>query len=400
MKRAFRTGAPRLGTAGRHEHFYSDRLGTGDRLGAKFENGAMKWDPVNLRWLKDAATFAFRLSAAALLSLWLSYRLGVTLPLWSVLTALIVTQISLGRSLKATLDYFAATIGGVVWGAGIALLVPHSSETALLFVLLLALAPLAFAAALVPRLAVGPTTAAIVVLIPQMLHTTQIASALDRVAEVLLGGLTGLFVSFVLMPSSAFQHTRQLAAQALDRMAQAIPQLLEGFAQGLGDAEAHRIQDGIGQQLNELSSVAAEAERERPLRIAPDPLTGPLFRTLLRLRHDLVIIGRAAYCPLPALLEPALQPLLAAVGKETKAQLEACAAALLRKQKAPSRERLDLALSAYTAEIEALRRTGQLRELQVEPIERLFATAFALEQMRRNIADLDRCIEEWATRRG
>ncbi len=338
--------------------------------------------------------------AAALLALWLAYRLGVTLPLWSVLTALVVTQISLGRSLRATFDYFAATIGGVLWGGLIAVLVPHTGETATLFVLLLALAPLAFVAALYPRLSVGPVTAAIVVLIPEMMHTTPIASALDRVIEVSLGGLTGLFVSFVLVPSSAFEHTREIAAQALEGMAQAVPQLFEGFVQGMGDAEAHRIQDGIGRQLNELSSAAAEAERERPLRLADDPLTGPLFRTLLRLRHDLVIIGRAAQSPLPACLEPVLQPLLMTVGNETGGHLQACAAALLSKQGAPPSEPLDSALSRYTAEIETLRRAGQLRELPGEAVERLFATGFALEQMRRNIQDLERCIGEWAARRG
>jgi len=356
----------------------------------------MVWDRLNLRRLQDAGAFAFRLTAAALLALWLSYRLGVTLPLWSVLTALIVTQISVGRSLKATLDYFAATIGGVLWGGLIAVLVPHSSETALLFVLVLALAPLAFAAALYPRLSVGPVTAAIVVLIPQMLHTTPIASALDRVIEVSLGGLTGLFVSFVLVPSSAFQHTREIAAQALEGMAQAVPLLVEGFEHGLSDEEAHRIQDGIGQQLSELSSVAAEAERERPLRLASDPLTGPLFRTLLRLRHDLVIMGRAAQSPLPESLKAPLHVPLVTIGKEAKGHLQACAAALLSKQQAPSRQRLDSALACYIAEVETLRRAGQLRELRVDAVERLFATAFALEQMRRNLQDLDRCVEEWA----
>jgi uncharacterized membrane protein YccC len=359
----------------------------------------MNWDRLDLRRLQGAAAFAFRLTAAALLALWLAYRLGVTLPLWSVLTALVVTQISLGRSLRATFDYFAATIGGVLWGGLIAVLVPHTSETAVLFVLLLALAPLAFVAALYPRLSVGPVTAAIVVLIPQMMHTTPIASALDRVIEVSLGGLTGLFVSFVLVPSSAFRHTREIASQALEGMAQAVPQLIEGFEHGLSDAEAHRIQDGIGQQLNELSSVAAEAERERPLRLPGDPLTGPLFRTLLRLRHDLVIIGRAAHSPIPASLKEPLQPLLATAGKETTVHLQGCAAALMSKQKAPSRAPVDLALTNYTAGIEALRRAGQLRELTGEAVERLFATGFALEQMRLNLQDLHRCVDEWAARR-
>ncbi len=360
----------------------------------------MYWDRLNWNRLRAAAAYAFRLSAAGLLALWLSHRMGLALPLWSVLTALIVTQISLGRSLKVTLDYFAATVGGVLWGGAVAILVPHSGETALLLVLLLALAPLAFVAALYPRFGVGPTTAAIVVLIPQMLHTTPIASAIDRIEEVLLGGLAGLLVSFVFLPSSAFQHAREIAAQALENMARAIPELFEGFERGLTDAEAHRIQDGIGKQLNTLSSVTAEAERERPLRLAEDPLTGPLQRTVLRLRHDVVIMGRAARSPLPASLQEPLQALLKNVGNESKAVLQACATALSSRQKAPAREPLDAALAQYTAGIEALRRAGKLRELSGEDIERLFATGFALEQMRLNLLDLERCIDEWAARQG
>jgi uncharacterized membrane protein YccC len=355
---------------------------------------------LDLRRLQGVAAFAFRLTAAALLALWLSYRLGVTLPLWSVLTALVVTQISLGRSLKATLDYFAATIGGVLWGGLVAVVVPHSSETALLFVLFLALAPLAFAAALYPRLSVGPVTAAIVVLIPQMMHTTPVASALDRIIEVSLGGLTGLFVSFVLVPSSAFQHIRDIAAQTLKAMAEAVPQLVAGFEHGLSDADAHRIQDGIGQQLGQLSSVIAEAEHERPLRFSSDPLTGPLFRTVLRLRHDLVIMGRAAQSPLPGSLRAPLHPLLVTLGNETKGHLEACAASLVSKLGAPSRDAYDEAITRYTAEIEALRQAGQLLELPAEDLERMFAASFGLEQMHRNLLDLDRCIDEWAARRG
>src|SRR5215472_6338736 len=169
----------------------------------------MNWNRFNARQLRGGAAFAFKLTAAALLALWISYRLGVTLPLWSALSALIVTQISVGRSLRATFDYFAATVGGVLWGELVAFVVPHPGELSLLFVLMLALAPLAFIAALYPRLSVGPVTAAIVVLVPEMMHTTPISSALDRVIEVSLGGLTGLFVSFVLLPSSAFEHSRE-----------------------------------------------------------------------------------------------------------------------------------------------------------------------------------------------
>jgi uncharacterized membrane protein YccC len=359
----------------------------------------MEWTRFEARQLRGAAVFAFRLSAAALLALWLAYRLGVTLPLWSALTAMIVTQISLGRSLKATLDYFAATVGGVLWGGLVAVLVPHTSPAAVLFVLFLAIAPTAFAAALYPRLTVAPVTATIVVLVPQMLHTTPIASGIDRIIEVFLGGLTGLLVSFALMPWSAFQHTREIAARVLRNIAQAVPELIAGFEHGLGDLEAHRIQDGIGQMLGELSSVIAEAERERPLRLASDPLTGPLFRTLLRLRHDLVILGRAGQSPLAPSVDIALQPLLTAIAEETRTYLDASAASLLAKQGPPALEDFELALARYDAQIDASRQASAFRNLPSDDAERLFAVSFALEQMHRNFQDLERCIEEWAARR-
>jgi hypothetical protein len=52
--------------------------------------------------------------------------------LWAVLTAVIVTQMSVGRSLKATFDYLAGTLGGAIYGGAIGGLVPHSNEMALL----------------------------------------------------------------------------------------------------------------------------------------------------------------------------------------------------------------------------------------------------------------------------
>jgi uncharacterized membrane protein YccC len=72
--------------------------------------------------------------------------LGLRLPLWSVLTAVIVTQMSVRRSLIATLDYLAGTLSGGVYGGAIGILIPHTSEVALLGVLALAVAPLALIA--------------------------------------------------------------------------------------------------------------------------------------------------------------------------------------------------------------------------------------------------------------
>jgi uncharacterized membrane protein YccC len=361
---------------------------------------SMNWHRGDLGRYRGAAVLAFRLTAAALLALWLAHRFQVRLPLWVVMTAIVVTQTSVGRSLKATLDYFAGTLCGAVWAGLIAALVPHTSEVSLLSVLVLALAPLAFVAAINHRFGAGPITAAIVILVPEITHATPIASAIERVTEVSLGGLTGLVVSFALLPSSAFEHARVKAAHSLERMAKAVPQLIDGFGTGLDSTETHRIQDGIGTHINELSVLADEAERERRLRLAGEPLTGPILRTLLRLRHDLVIMGRAAGAPLPASLKGKLHAPLASVGEAIGGHLQACATALVAHQNAPPNAALDSALAGYMAQIDAIRHEGLLRPLPSEDVERFFAIGFALEQLRHNLQDLDRCVDDWAGRRG
>jgi hypothetical protein len=78
------------------------------------------------------------------------------------MTAVIVTQVSVGRSLKATFDYLVGTLGGAIYGGAIGVLIPHSNEVALLAVLALAVAPLALVAAINPSLSVAPITAVIV----------------------------------------------------------------------------------------------------------------------------------------------------------------------------------------------------------------------------------------------
>jgi uncharacterized membrane protein YccC len=135
---------------------------------------------------------SIRVTFAALVALALAQFSQLPLPLWAVLSAVIVTQMSVGRSLKAAFDYLAGTLGGAIYGGAIGVLIPHSSEIALLAVLALVVAPLALIAAINPRFSVAPVTAIIVLLIPIMTHASPIASALDCVMEVALGGVTYL----------------------------------------------------------------------------------------------------------------------------------------------------------------------------------------------------------------
>jgi uncharacterized membrane protein YccC len=339
---------------------------------------------------------SIRVTIAALTALVLAQLLQLPLPLWAVLTAVIVTQMSVGRSLKATLDYLAGTLGGAIYGGAIGVLIPHASEIALLAVLALAVGPLAFVAAINPRFSVAPVTAIIVLLIPIMTHATPIASALDRVMEVALGGVTGLIVSFFLLPSNAHPLVGAAAARALDRMARALGELLAGLTHGLDMDALHRIQDGIGQALVQMNAVGAEAEHERSAGLAVGPDTGPLSRTLLRLRHDLVMVGRAAITPLPEVLAPRLASPLANLGAAFADYLRASGAALLAGRGPPSLASVESALDAFSGEMAALRREGLTRSLPADAAEHFFAIGFVFEQMHNNVKDLERCVAEWA----
>jgi uncharacterized membrane protein YccC len=348
--------------------------------------------------LKDRKTqlaLAVRLAVAAVAAYALARALHLMLPLWAVLTSLIVTHMSVGRSLKATRDYMLGTIGGAVYGGAIAILIPHSGEGGLLALLVLAVAPPAFVAAINPSLSAATVTAVIVLLVPAMNHANPLDSTIDRLFEVTVGALTGLVVSFLVLPSRAVSQIRINSAQLLDLLAAAFAELLAGLTRGLDNDALHRIQDGIGTALASLHATGLEAERERATHLSSGPDTGPLLRTIQRLRHDVVMIGRASVVPLPANVQARLARPLSDVSNAIVGYMRDTAAALRNGSGAVNIQPVDVALQAYAAEVAALRGEGLIRGVPVDVAERFFALGFSLEQMRQNLKDLDRCHAEW-----
>jgi hypothetical protein len=303
---------------------------------------------------------------------------------------------SVGRSLKATRDYLIGTVGGAIYGGAVAVLIPHSGEGALLAVLVMAVAPLAFIAAINPSLNVATVTAIIVLLLPTMNHGTPLDSAIDRVLEVAVGATTGLAVSFLVLPSRAHSQIRANAARVLELMASALNELLSGLTRGRDTNALHQLQDGIGAALVSLNAIGAEAERERAARLSSGPDTGPLLRTILRLRHDLVMIGRASLVPLPVELQTRLATPLANVSGAMAGYLRMTAAALRIGRGAPAIWPVQSALEAYAAAVAAVRSEGLTRGVAGDVIECFFALGFSLEQMRQNLRDLERCVSDWS----
>ena len=318
--------------------------------------------------------------------------------LWTVLTAVVVTQVSVGGSLRATIEYMIGTLGGAVYAAVLGVLVPHQTLAGQVLVLALAIAPLALAAAINPSFRVAPFSAVLVLLIGGAIGQSPIESALTRILEVALGGLVAVVVSIVVLPERAHRLGLNAAAQTLGQMADVLPRVLSGFSRAGDAGETGRLMDELRGFVTALQDRAAEARRERLLPFGREPDPAALARTLLRPRNDLVMLRRAGAAPLPDVFAERLAPLLTRFGDGVSAYLREGASELGRRQPPPPLDEVEASLQAFESEVASLRAEGLTRTLSTPELERLFALGFALEQLRQNLSDLALRLQEFAGR--
>ncbi len=232
--------------------------------------------------------FCVRMTTAGLLAFGVSKLLNVPLHgLWMILTALVVTQMSAGGSMRATLEYIIGTVGGAVYAAAIGVLIPHTTTPAIAAVLAITIAPLALAAAINPNFRVAPFSAVLVLLIAGQFGEGPIESAITRSSEVALGGFIAVAVSLLVFPERAFHMRLRAAVRLLQLLSRALPKLLTGFIHEIDPAENARIQNDIGAAVAHFQQVTADAEHELIVSFDAQPHPAPLSRTMLRLRHDL-----------------------------------------------------------------------------------------------------------------
>src|SRR5215831_1242423 len=145
-------------------------------------------------WLKRHAELrlGLRITAAGMIGYALAYALKLPQGYWTVFTAVLVVQGSVGGSLKAAVDRLIGTLWGAVYGAIIATVVPHSDVLTIGLALLISLAPLAVLAAMSPSFRVAPITAVILLLGSAGATEGPFIAATFRIAEVSLGGIVGL----------------------------------------------------------------------------------------------------------------------------------------------------------------------------------------------------------------
>src|SRR5579862_8218769 len=164
-----------------------------------------------------------RMTAAAVLSFAAARLLSVVQVYWAVVTAIVVTQTSLGGSLKAVIDRLVGTIGGAFWGVAL----PHRGVWMTLLALTVTLVPLALLVAFRPGYRVAPLTAAIV-LLGRFGPGGAVDAAFDRVVEIGLGSAVALAVALLVPPARAHRLLLSTGRDALRLMAEQAEAVLAG----------------------------------------------------------------------------------------------------------------------------------------------------------------------------
>jgi uncharacterized membrane protein YccC len=331
--------------------------------------------------------FGLRMTVAGLLAFVAALLFRTPQTYWAVLTAVIVTQSSIGGSLKATVDRLVSTLGGAAWGAAVTLAIPHSDAVSTGASLAVALVPLSLLVAFRPNYRVAPVTAAIV-LLGHAASGSVIDTAFDRVFEIGLGCVVALAVSLTVSPLRAHKALYVAIGDALAPMAEQVALLLSGVATAVPAAAVLALNDRIRPAIERATAAAAEAARERRSYVSNAPDPDPLVRTLRRMSHDLVIVARALPAPLPDTVRDRLAAPAAALGAVFAQRMTAIGAALAAGTAPASDDPTAASLADYAAAMSGLRRDGLTRALADADIERVFGLYFGLEELHRNLEEL------------
>ena len=326
-----------------------------------------------------------RIAAGGLASYAAGHALGLPQAYWAVFTAVLVVQGSVGGSWKASTDRFIGTIFGAAYGAAVATLVPHENAFTLGVALAISLVPLAVLSAFYPAFRVAPITAIILLLGSTGTTEGPIRAALLRTLEVALGGAFGMAVSLLLFPARAHMLLGRAADKVLQRLSELFPELIAAISQPARIDDILAKHDRVRAALTDLENIVTEAARERRNHLSEDVDPEPIARTLRRLRHDLVLIGRIVAEPVIPVPNAAVQDCLRQFGVAGGTYLAELGHAFAARQPPPPQTNLDLAIDQLLAVLE-----------KMESGERIVALRFCLQQLRRNLFDLHQRAGEFA----
>jgi uncharacterized membrane protein YccC len=332
------------------------------------------------------ALMGFRLTVASLLAFAVSRWAGLTQGYPAVITAIIVTQGSLGASVRTMIDRFVGSLGGAVWGVAVLTAFYHDTSARLGLTLAVTLAPLSLLVAMKPAYRPALITAAILIFAPAA-ESGPLTPAIHRMFGIALGSAVALAVTLLIRRTRAHGTLLDASGQVLIKMGVLFEFVMRPSDAGRNPDEFQKLHDEIRAQLVVVETAAEAATQERTTHLAGTPDSRPFCRTIRRIYHDLAMIGRATADPIinpPVLLVDSTSALSAAITDF----LHATGDAIRQNKNVPSLDRVNAALAKKIAAIEGSRKAGYTRTLATDDVSRMFGLEFALDQLQRNLADL------------
>lgn len=342
--------------------------------------------------------FSVRMMTAGFLSFLIAGLFGLPQGYWVLFSAVIVMQNNVGSSLKAAADRLVGTIAGALVGFLATLVVTHDLLSEALM-LACVLGPLGFLAASNPRFKVAPITA-IIVILSRTGQEPAFWLAVERVMEIILGGVIGVAVALFVLPARAHSDLAERASRLIALLGEVWKLEFESLT-GTGDpatagARLQSVNDRIRAAVAAAEASGEDAQRERAARLTESDDPDPLLRTLRRLRHDFILVGRAGATPLPAPVLERLGASLDRIARTLDAELEALAASAKERTAPPRSDDMIAALDEFASALQRLRGEGLLEEFEPLVAGSLYTLGFAFEELRREVPDLRNRLAEFA----
>ena len=329
---------------------------------------------------------AGRMTTAALITFVIASALSLPQGFWAVLTSVIVTQASVGGSIKAAIERLGGSICGAGVGAAIALAIPHRTPILLGVALVVATAPMAGLAAFAPGFRIAPVTAIIVLLSGTAASLGPFGYASARVFEIALGSVVGVVISTVMRPAHAHDLVLGTAAEVASILALELKEL--SHAGGAEAPDLQAMQTKSRKLLTRLEVLTEEAARERRSHMSSEPDPEPIFRTLRRLRQDISSLNRAFREPWPGAIHQQLTGPWSKLAGTAAHALEELARALPARKAPNAPNSFSQAVTDYFAAVEEVRRKGLTQHLPAEIVGRIFGVVFVIEQFSGNLGDM------------
>jgi uncharacterized membrane protein YccC len=296
---------------------------------------------------------------------------GLVQPFWSVVTALVVIQASVGGTVTAGMDRLVGTVVGAIGGALVGLL--HGVGVAPSLQLLIALVPLAMVAAIRPGYRIAPITATIVILAGGDFHPFWLGAAY-RVVEISLGTVVGVLVSLLVFPMHAHRSIRKQCARALGPLAD----LLEAFLTERDQVRQNRVNllnANVRAAIAAAEKSAQEARREPGARHLE---SGVELRALRRIHSDVIFVGRATLDWPPEAKWSALDTAIDALEHTMRQALDGLSQAMLHQGSTGAVRDIDAAITQLVAVLD---------DPPMPLSQSLNILPFTLQTLRRDITD-------------